>query len=44
MKLSKKYAVELPICNAVYRLLYLQADPKTELNALFARSQKAEFC
>ena len=44
MKLSEEYAVELPICNAVYRLLYLQADPKTELNALFARSQKAEFC
>ena len=44
MKLSKEYAVELPICNAVYRLLYLQADPKTELDALFARSQKAEFC
>ena len=44
MKLSKEYAVELPICNAVYRLLYLHADPKTELDALFARSQKAEFC
>lgn len=44
MKLSEEYAVELPICNAVYRLLYLHADPKTELDALFARSQKAEFC
>lgn len=44
MKLSAEYAVELPICNAVYRLLYLHADPKTELDALFARSQKAEFC
>ena len=43
MKLSEAHGVELPICHAVYRLLYLHGDPAEELNALFARSQKAEF-
>ena len=43
MKLSETHGVELPICHAVYRLLYLHGDPAEELNALFARSQKAEF-
>jgi glycerol-3-phosphate dehydrogenase (NAD(P)+) len=44
VRLGAQYGVELPICNTVYRLLYLHADPKAELNALFSRSQKAEFC
>lgn len=43
MSLGNAYDVELPICNAVYRLLYLNADPKIELNALFSRLQKPEF-
>ncbi len=44
VRLEEIYGVELPICNAVHRLLYLHADPKTELDALFARAQKPEFC
>lgn len=43
VRLEKTYGVELPICNAVYRLLYLHADPKAELDTLFARAQKPEF-
>ena len=43
VRLEQVYGVELPICNAVYRLLYLHADPKTELDTLFARAQKPEF-
>ncbi len=35
--------VDLPICSAVYNILYRGCEPKTELNALFARSLKKEF-
>lgn len=41
--LGEKYGVDLPICSAVYRVLYEHADPKTELDALFARALKLEF-
>jgi len=41
--LEKQYGVELPICNAVYKVLYEEADPKTTLGQLFTRSLKNEF-
>lgn len=42
MKLSEKYGVELPICEAVYNVLYCSADVKETLASLFARSLKFE--
>lgn len=41
--LGKKYGVELPICTAVYRILYENADPSKELHGLFVREIKSEF-
>ncbi len=43
LKLAKKYDVELPICDAVYRVLYNGEDAKTALLGLFSRSIKQEF-
>lgn len=43
MQLSKAYHVELPICSAVYRILYEKADPRSTLDQLFTRSLKNEF-
>lgn len=43
MKLSEKYGVDMPICQAVYRVLYENAEIKEAMNALFYRSLKAEF-
>ncbi len=43
MHLGKKYNVELPICSAVYKILFEKADPQTTLNSLFSRDIKAEF-
>ena len=43
VELGDKYAVDLPICRAVYNVAYLGADIKEEVNALFARSLKYEF-
>lgn len=40
--LAARYGVELPICNAVYRVLYQGADPRAELDGLFHRAQKQE--
>ncbi len=40
---SKEYKVDLPICHAVFNILYNKADAKTTLNELFKRSIKAEF-
>ncbi len=40
--LEARYGVELPICNAVYRVLYEQADPKKEIDELFHRALKQE--
>lgn len=43
MFLSEKYGVELPICTAVYKMLYENADKNETLNSLFSRSLKQEF-
>lgn len=37
------YSVDLPICNAVYSVLYENAEPKATLSKLFTRSLKNEF-
>ena len=42
MILSEKYNVELPICEAVYNILYKNVDYKEEISALFSRSLKSE--
>ena len=41
--LSRAYAVDLPICSAVYRILYEGKDPHGELEMLFTRALKTEF-
>jgi glycerol-3-phosphate dehydrogenase (NAD(P)+) len=41
--LNEKVNVELPICDAVYDILYNNKDPKETLNNLFKRSLKEEF-
>ena len=43
MKLKEKYSVDLPICSAVYNVLFCGKDMKDELGALFLRTQKNEF-
>jgi len=43
VQLGEKYGVDLPICRAVYNVLYKGADVKEEMGALFARSLKYEF-
>lgn len=43
VELGERLSVELPICNAVYRILYQNQDPKEALSALFLRSIKQEF-
>lgn len=43
MLLSRKYNVELPICNAVYDVLYNNKNPETSLISLFNRTIKNEF-
>lgn len=43
MQLSARHGVELPICTAVYRILYEHAAPRTTLDQLFTRSLKPEF-
>lgn len=43
MGLSERHGVELPICRAVYQVLYEQAEPKETLDGLFLRSIKREF-
>lgn len=42
-ELAKKYGVELPICEAVWRVLYEKADFYIEMDGLFRRSLKNEF-
>ncbi len=43
LKLGGKYNVDLPICRAVYDVVYGKSDAKTAINALFDRSLKYEF-
>lgn len=43
MLLKDKYQVDLPICTAVYDVLYNDADPQNILQDLFCRSIKKEF-
>ncbi len=40
--LSEKFKIEMPICNSVYRVLYENADPIKEVNALMTRNLKSE--
>ena len=42
-KLGKAYGVELPICEAVYQILYDGKEPRSILKSLFGRSLKNEF-
>lgn len=41
--LGRTYGVDLPICQAVYHILYEGRDPKEELDTLFGRALKTEF-
>lgn len=41
--LSEKYQVDMPICDAIYRILYEEAEPRGVLGDLFMRSTKFEF-
>lgn len=41
--MGKKHNVDLPICNAVYEILYDNSDPQEVLNGLFKRTLKNEF-
>ena len=43
MFLSEKYSTPLPICEAVYNILYKGEDPKEALNELFHRRLTNEF-
>ena len=43
MRLSKEYDVDMPICWAVYEIIYCGKDAKETLNLLFERSIKTEF-
>ena len=43
IQLGETYDVELPICKAVYNVLYHDADAKETLRSLFTRSIKNEF-
>ena len=43
INLSKKYQVELPICNAVYDVLYNGERAESAMSKLFERSLKKEF-
>ena len=41
--LGKNYGIELPICEAVYQILYCEAEPSSILEMLFARNLKMNF-
>ena len=43
IELSERTSVELPICRAVYNVLYCGKTPTDEMDALFSRSLKNEF-
>ena len=42
IKLGAEYGVELPICQAVYDILFEGRDPRSALDALFKRERKCE--
>ncbi len=42
IKLGAEYGVELPICQAVYDILFEGRDPRSALDALFKRERKRE--
>ena len=41
-KLSKKYNVEMPIVNTVYKVLFEGLEPKVAISALMTRNPKFE--
>lgn len=43
VSLSEKYSVDMPICQAVYEIIYESKDARKTLAHLFERSVKAEF-
>ncbi len=43
VKLGEDTGVSLPICSAVYHVLYREKDPRETLDALFSRSLNKEF-
>jgi glycerol-3-phosphate dehydrogenase (NAD(P)+) len=43
MMLARRYSVEMPIVNAVYRTLYEAEPPKAMVDELLSRALKAEF-
>lgn len=43
MRLGRSHGVELPICEAVYQVLYEGADARAALEGLFTRTLKTEF-
>ena len=43
MEMGEKYNVDLPICSAVYDILYENAAPADILEKLFSRDTKREF-
>ncbi len=43
IELEEQFKVELPICRAVYEVLYEGKEPRETLNRLFTRSLKNEF-
>jgi len=44
IELGERYGVDLPICRAVYNVAYCSGDVRAEMDALFSRSLKYEFC
>ena len=43
MKLCEKYGTEMPICTAVYKILYENQKPEEALDGLFGRKLNREF-
>lgn len=43
VEMGEKHGVDLPICNAVYTILYENASPEKTLDNLFRRDTKSEF-
>jgi glycerol-3-phosphate dehydrogenase (NAD(P)+) len=41
-QIAQRNGVDMPICEAVYRVIYQQLDPHQAVHALLTRSIKAE--